>query len=73
MRTSFLSLAASLALVGFTSALPAPESSNIDMGLYNFLSKRVVSPDETCGNNFNGDNKSYVCDISVNQGGCCSM
>ncbi|KAH9220986.1 hypothetical protein DL95DRAFT_442226 [Leptodontidium sp. 2 PMI_412] len=70
MRSNLATLAVSLTLFGFCSALPAE-----DAGLYNSLLKRVVviSPDNTCGTLFNGANSNYSCDATVNAGGCCSQ
>jgi hypothetical protein len=70
MRVGILRLATGLAFAVIASALPAPD---LDMGLYNFLSRRAVSPDNTCGNAFAGANSSYTCDAAVNNGGCCSQ
>jgi hypothetical protein len=68
MRTDFITAALGLVLAGLSSALPTE-----DIGLYNFLSKRAVSPDNTCGSVFNGNNLNYTCDVAVNAGGCCSQ
>jgi hypothetical protein len=68
MRANILSLAFGLAFATLCYALPAE-----DAGLYAFLSKRAVSPDNTCGNVYAGSNKSYTCDATVNTGGCCSQ
>jgi hypothetical protein len=66
MRTNFVMLG--FALAAMSSALPTE-----DAGLYDFLSKRAVSPDNTCGNVYAGANKSYSCDATLNSGGCCSQ
>jgi hypothetical protein len=66
MRTSLVMLG--FALAAMSSTLPVE-----DAGLYNFLSKRAVSPDNTCGNVYAGANKSYSCDATLNSGGCCSQ
>ena len=68
MRTNYVTLAAGLALTGTSFALPTE-----DAGLYNFLSRRAFSPDNTCGDVYGGANKSYTCDATVNEGGCCSQ
>lgn len=68
MRANLISLAFSFGLVGLGYALPTD-----DAGLYSFLSRRAVSPDNTCGDVFGGANKSYTCDATVNEGGCCSQ
>ncbi|KAF8865872.1 glycoside hydrolase/deacetylase [Acephala macrosclerotiorum] len=68
MRANLISLAFGFAFVGLSHALPTD-----DAGLYSFLSKRAVSPDNTCGNAFGGANNSYVCDATVNEGSCCSQ
>lgn len=52
-------------VVSLASALPAEDS-----GAFSLL-KRVVSPDETCGDVSNGDNNGFTCDATVNEGGCC--
>lgn len=45
-----------------------------DEGFYHFLSSRALSPDSSCGNLFNGNNKNYTCDPnSPNGGPCCSQ
>jgi hypothetical protein len=66
MRTNFVLLGFALAAVSF--ALPTE-----DAGLYDFLSRRAISPDNTCGNAYAGANKSYTCDATINNGGCCSQ
>ncbi|KAH6684069.1 hypothetical protein B0J14DRAFT_3322 [Halenospora varia] len=71
MRAQIFTAVVSLALTGLTNALPT--ENNIDMGLYNFLSKRAVSPDNTCGSLFSGANNNYTCDATNNQGACCSQ
>lgn len=44
-----------------------------DAALYHSLNSRALSPDNTCGNLFNGNNKGYTCDPkSANGGPCCS-
>ena len=38
-----------------------------------FVSKRTLTPDNTCGNTANGANKGYTCDPNNAYGGpCCS-
>ncbi|KAL8656530.1 MAG: hypothetical protein Q9210_000167 [Variospora velana] len=45
-----------------------------DTGLYHLLNTRALSPDNTCGNLFNGNNKNYTCDPKSPTGGsCCSQ
>lgn len=68
MRAQIITAVVSLVSTGFAAALP----TEIDMGLYNFLSKRGVSPDNTCGNLFSGGN-NYTCDATKNNGACCSQ
>lgn len=55
MHISSLILSFALADIGF--ALPTA-----DNGLYDFLSKRATSPDNTCGDVYAGGNNSYSCD-----------
>ncbi|KAL8891130.1 MAG: hypothetical protein Q9215_001816 [Flavoplaca cf. flavocitrina] len=44
-----------------------------DSGLYHLLQSRAPSPDNTCGNVFNGNNNGYTCDPNAANGGpCCS-
>lgn len=65
--SAYVLLAASWAPV----ALARPAE---DTGLYNYLNSRALSPDNTCGNLFNGNNKNYSCDASSPLGGaCCSQ
>jgi hypothetical protein len=64
MRVELIAL--SLALACMTAALPTEDT-------YQFISKRAVSPDNTCGNVYAGTNKNYSCDAMVNTGGCCSQ
>ncbi|KUJ19929.1 uncharacterized protein LY89DRAFT_682755 [Mollisia scopiformis] len=68
MRTNIVSLAFGLTLATLSYAL-----SSDDATLHPFLSKRVVSPDNTCGDVYGGANNGYTCDASVNAGGCCSQ
>ncbi|KAL8975531.1 MAG: hypothetical protein Q9197_000208 [Variospora fuerteventurae] len=45
-----------------------------DRALYHLLNSRALSPDNTCGNLFNGNNKNYTCDPKSPTGGsCCSQ
>lgn len=53
-------------IAGLSSALIV-ENPEASVSLF----KRVVSPDETCGNVSNGNNKGYSCDATVDEGGCC--
>ena len=68
MRSHIFTLVAAFALTGMSVALPAEH----DAGYYNFLSRRAVSPDNTCGIVM-GQTAGYSCDASVNEGGCCSQ
>ena len=44
-----------------------------DTGLFHYLKTRALSPDNTCGNLFNGNNNNYSCNPnSPNGGPCCS-
>ena len=57
--------------LGFASvsyALPTAETS-----FYEFLEKRTLSPDNTCGDVSAGNNNGYTCDPTLPAGGnCCS-
>jgi hypothetical protein len=57
-----------LALAGMSATLPTE-----DARLYEWFSRRAVSPGNTCRNVYAGANKSYSCDATVNSGGCCSQ
>ena len=63
MRTNFITLTVGIALAGVSSALPTE-----DTGLYVFLSKRVVSLDNSCRDVYSGANSSYSRDASVKEG-----
>jgi hypothetical protein len=75
MRANIIKLAIGLTITGLSLAHPSKNiyDASRDAGLYNSLSKRTVSPDNTCGNAFSGANNSYTCDATVNTGGCCSQ
>ncbi|KAH8798836.1 hypothetical protein F5882DRAFT_508495 [Hyaloscypha sp. PMI_1271] len=60
-------------MLGFARAAMSLTLPVEDDGLYNFLSKRAVSPDNTCGNVYAGANGGYFCDATLNSGGCCSQ
>jgi hypothetical protein len=69
-----------LALATLSSAIPATsvpvgEVGPYDSELYSSFTKRIISPagDDTCGLLYNGGNKGYSCDASINLGGCCSQ
>jgi hypothetical protein len=65
MRSSLVTLALGLAFAGLSSA-----TADCDVGLYDFLSKRVtITPDGSCGNVAGGANNGYTCDT----GDCCSQ
>jgi len=64
---SFVLVTAS-ALAIISSTLASETQDSVFSG---FLTKRVVSPDNTCGNVVNGANDGYSCDATVNDGGCC--
>ncbi|EPE34144.1 Glycoside hydrolase/deacetylase [Glarea lozoyensis ATCC 20868] len=68
MRSTFFTLATAFTLTSLSVALPAEH----DAGYYNFLSRRAVSPDNTCGVVM-GQTAGYSCDASANEGGCCSQ
>lgn len=68
MRTNFITMAMGLAIAGMSFALPTE-----DAGLYAFLSKRAVSSNNTCGDVYGGANRSYSCNATANEGGCCSQ
>ena len=68
MRTNFVALAIGLAFGGISTALTTEEAD-----FYSYLSKRALSPDNTCGDAYAGANKSYSCDPTSNNGGCCSQ
>ncbi|ESZ96056.1 chitin binding protein [Sclerotinia borealis F-4128] len=73
MKSFFLTLAMGFALSGMGSALPLEGTDSQDSGFLAFLSKRAIaSPDNTCGNVFEGANNSFSCDATANTGGCCS-
>jgi hypothetical protein len=75
MHANLIKLAIGIAFSGLGLAHPSKNiyDASLDAGLYNILSKRTVSPDNTCGNVFSGANNSYTCDATVNSGGCCSQ
>jgi hypothetical protein len=66
MLATFVTLG--FALASMSAALPTENA-----GLYDLLSKRAVSPDNTCGDVNAGANNSYSCDAVLNSGGCCSQ
>jgi hypothetical protein len=68
MRSTFFTLAASFTFAGLSVALPREH----DAGFYNFLSKRMISPDNSCGVVM-GQTGGYSCDAAANEGGCCSQ
>ena len=71
MLVEYTKLAYALAVAFCTLTLARPAE---DAGLYHQLSRRALSPDNTCGNVFNGNNKNYTCDPnSPTGGGCCSQ
>ena len=68
MQLKLVQVLAGLAFAGISIALPAE-----DYNFLNVLSKRVLTPDNTCGNAANGNGKNYTCDPTLaNGGGCCS-
>ena len=68
MRLTLVQLAVGLGLAGLGLALPSE-----DLRLRSYLSGRALTPDNTCGNIQNGNNKGFTCDPSnANGGGCCS-
>jgi hypothetical protein len=68
MQLNIISPIVGLTFAAVTFALPTE-----DISLYTFLSKRTISPDNTCGNVLNGNNNGYSCNSTVNSGGCCSQ
>ncbi len=59
-----------LGLICIGSILAFPSN---DLRVRTLLTGRALSPDNTCGNVQNGQNKGYICDPSIaNGGGCCS-
>ncbi|KAL8810622.1 MAG: hypothetical protein Q9200_002441, partial [Gallowayella weberi] len=69
MRLTFASIALACAWAPIALARPAEDTS-----LYQFLNSRALTPDNTCGNIQNGNNKGYTCDPkSPNGGPCCSQ
>ncbi|MCJ1239884.1 chitin deacetylase [Varicellaria rhodocarpa] len=56
-------------VVGLCSALPTEDSD-----FYSFLSKRQLTPDNTCGKILAGRGNNYTCDPKLPEGGgCCSQ
>jgi hypothetical protein len=68
MRANFITLAVGLAFTGMSAALTTEEAD-----FYSHLSKPALSPDNTCGDIYAGANKSYSCDATSDNGGCCSQ
>lgn len=69
MRVAFAQIALTCAWAPIALAFPTE-----DAGLYNFLSRRALSPDNTCGNLYNGNNNGYTCNPNAATGGaCCSQ
>jgi hypothetical protein len=68
MRANLITLAVGLAFTGMSAALTTEEAD-----FYSHLSKRTLSPDNTCGDVYAGANKSYSCDATSDNGGCCSQ
>ncbi len=62
-----MTAAVSFAFAGMSYAMPTS-----DDGLYEYLSKRVVSHDNTCGKPYAGANNSYSWG-ATNAGPCCSQ
>ncbi|CAL8582071.1 hypothetical protein XPA_007748 [Xanthoria parietina] len=68
MQLTFAHVVLACAWTSVALARPAEEA-----GLSHLLNSRALSPDNTCGNVFNGNNKGYTCDPnSPNGGPCCS-
>lgn len=68
MHYIYLQVVLGLAFTGISIALPAE-----DAGSLNLLSERMMTPENTCGNVFYGNNKNYTCDPTLPAGGgCCS-
>lgn len=68
MHCNYLQVLLGLAFAGINSALPAEDAVSL-----NILSERMLTPDNTCGNVFNGKNNGYICDPGLPAGGgCCS-
>jgi hypothetical protein len=68
MRANLITLAIGFAFTGISAALNTEEA-----GFYSYLSKRTLSPDNTYGDVYAGANKSYSCDATSDNGGCCSQ
>ena len=59
-----------LACAWVPTALARPAEGS---GLSHFLNRRAPTPDNTCGNIFNGNNNGYTCVANAANGGaCCS-
>ncbi|KAL8908500.1 MAG: hypothetical protein Q9171_005418 [Xanthocarpia ochracea] len=59
-----------LACASVPTALARPSEGS---GLLHFLNRRAPTPDNTCGNIFNGNNNGYTCVANAPNGGaCCS-
>lgn len=68
MQLTFAHVVLACAWTSVALARPAEEA-----GLSHLLNSRALSPDNTCGNVFNGNNKGYTCDPNAPDGGpCCS-
>lgn len=68
MHPTFAHIVLACAWAPVALARPAEEA-----GLYHLLNSRALSPDDTCGNVFNGNNNGYTCNPNSPTGGpCCS-
>lgn len=67
---NYLRVTLVLSCLGSILAFPFPWK---ETRVRSFLTGRALTPDNTCGNVQNGQNKGYSCDPSIeNGGGCCS-
>lgn len=69
MMFTFTQLVLVLSWISVALARPTEDTE-----LYHFLNSRALTPDNTCGNIFNGNNKNYSCNPQSPSGGpCCSQ
>ena len=68
MHYNYLQVVLGLAFAGISTALPAEDAQSLHL-----LGERALTPDNTCGKVFNGNNNGYMCDPRIPVGGgCCS-
>lgn len=66
----YLRVTLALSCLGSLIAFPFPTE---EFRVRSLLTGRALTPDNTCGNVQNGENKGYSCDPTIeNGGGCCS-